>query len=65
MRRSQDRKVGIQTSLSGKPEYLTEEAKTDSRSSTKRKEVMEKDRCSREGSGKGPDACFSIRHRFK
>ena len=65
LRRSQDRRAVLDTSLSRKPEYLTEEAKTDSRSSTKRKEVMEKDRCSRESSGKGPDACFSIRHRDK
>jgi hypothetical protein len=40
VRRSEDRKAVRETSLSGDPEYLTEEAKTDLRFDTDTKEVM-------------------------
>ena len=39
LRRSEDRKAVRETSLSGDPEYLTEEAKTDLRLDTEAKEV--------------------------
>jgi hypothetical protein len=40
LRRSQDRKVGLQTSLSGEPEYLTGKAEKVIRFKTHTKEVM-------------------------
>jgi hypothetical protein len=40
LRRSEDRKVGLETSLSRDPEYLTEVAKKELRFGTGTKEVM-------------------------